>query len=190
MPPILRFLLYTSLGHLILMSMLCPCIQWSLVSHSMAVAEAVTKSSQAYLQPIFCKLLNCVHNCKCSNVLDKRYVCTCKIEKQWCTDLKELPGTFVVPAMLTLLNRENIKHPAGESHLFPPLPTTQTLCCMTVLAVVLGQGKGGDTFSTNLLVCYADCIVRNDSSVLLQQSLCRLQLACCKQRAAKFNLLW
>lgn len=54
----------------------------------------------------------------------------------------------------------------------------------------LGQGKAGDTFSTNLLVCYADCVVRDDGSVVLHQSLCRLQLTCCQQRAAKFNMLW
>ena len=110
--------------------------------------------------------------------------------KQWCTGFKELLSTLIVPVMLTLLNRENIKHPAGDSHLFPPLPTTQLLCCRTVLSVALGKGQGGDTFSTNLLVCYADCVVRNDGSVVLQQSLCRLQLACCQQGTAKFNLLW
>ena len=32
-----------------------------------------------------------------------------------------------IPVMLTLLRMENIKHPAGESHLLPPLPVKQSL---------------------------------------------------------------
>jgi len=44
----------------------------SLLATEMPVAETVNKSSQAYLQPVLCKLLNCVHNCKCGNVLNKR----------------------------------------------------------------------------------------------------------------------
>ena len=53
-------------------------------------------------------------------VLQKLYInqAVCKVYGQhtWCE----------LPAMLTRLNKENIKHPAGDSHVFPPLPRTDS----------------------------------------------------------------
>ena len=33
----------------------------------------------------------------------------------------------IVPGMVTFFRMENIKHPAGESHLLPPLPVHNSL---------------------------------------------------------------
>lgn len=93
--------------------------------------------------------------------------------------------------MLTLLRRENIKQPAGDSHVLPPLPVKQPLHVELLAVGILREQtrpQQSCTLSTNLLECYADSVVRNDCSIFLQQCLRGLQLACCNESLSEMCL--
>ncbi len=88
----------------------------------------MVEQSKIYLHSSFCKLLYCLHNGKGGNILNERQVLSCIGDssegsgstvhfRDFC-----LFSTILLPVMLTLLNKENIKHPAGDSHVLPPLP--------------------------------------------------------------------